>query len=73
MTTTKRKVVNAILNILALPLKAVLGFFKAVFIPPPKAPEYKYRPRVGEWWLDNKRKWHPRVYMYDRNEPPPSA
>ena len=57
-------------RILDLLVRAVEGFFQAVFFPP--KPRARNR-SVGYWWQDKKGKWHPRVYMYSRNEQPPSS
>lgn len=59
-------------------LKAIDKLFQGVYrflcwlIVNPK-PEAKtpYKEKIGEWWQDDKGKWHRKIYIYHKDDPHP--
>ena len=61
---------------LLMGVEKVLSFFYKMleaFVYPPKPQPPRRREVKGYWWRDRKGVWHPRVYMYSRDEAPPSS
>ena len=57
-------------------LRLIDGLFTVVYrflrflIVNPK-PEAKSKERIGEWWQDDKGKWHKKIYIYHKDDPQP--